>query len=256
MTEGYYRPEDISKMGERMVELREQNQEQKERIVRFPFATAKGTEHAQHGYLRRVDILWRCVQKVFEFIPPELEGRPERDAVKDATVYLHAFHMNAFGACDNLAWVLVNEKNIRRADGEELPSSWVSVRPGSSRVRNAVSSDMVAVLEKFDDWFSHMDEFRHSLAHRIPLYVPPYTVSKENMPDYERLECESWEALTSGNIAAHEALKSEQVELTRFSPWFTHSFSESSPQMVIHPQLLADFGAVLELGDATMNELG
>jgi len=255
MTKDYYQPNDIPRFEEKLGELKQAAQDVEGRILNHLFESEKAKEHAIHGFIRRVHILWRCVRKTFELLPPDLEGKPEEDNVKDATVFLHAFYVNIFGACDNIAWVLAFEKNIRKADGARLPAAWVGIRKNNTRVREMLSIEMVKLLDELEEWFEHIDDFRHSLAHRIPLYVPPYIVTENRVADYERLEAESWAALFSTDLDRYEALRSDKMALTFFRPWFTHSISENSPHAIIHPQLIADFGAILKLSDAAMKEV-
>ena len=255
MVKGYYKDEDIDKMAAKYCELEAKYEALSENIAMYKFSTPKGEEFALHGFLRRSEMLWRCVNRTFETIPPDLVDKPKRDQTKDVTIFLHCFIIHVFGACDDLAWILVHEKSITKPDGSVLPQKWVGFRKNNKQVRDQLSAKLITVLDEFEKWFQHVDEFRHSLAHRIPLYVPPYSVRHDRADDYERLERERWEALRQRDLDEHQRLKQEQEDLTFFRPWFTHSYSERSPTMVIHPQMLADFGAVLALGEATFEEL-
>lgn len=255
MVKGYYKDDDIAKMATRYDELHAKYEALRDTIVMRGFATPKGDEFAKHGFVRRCEMLWRCVQKTFETIPPDLDGLPSRDQTKDVTIFLHCFIIHVFGACDDLAWILVHEKAITKPDGSPLPPAWVGFRKDNKSVRGNLSEKMIGVLDSFEEWFKHVDDFRHSLAHRIPLYVPPYNIRADSEDDYRRLEGEIYQALADGDLDKHQQLKQQQEKLTFFRPWFAHSFSEKSPTMVIHAQALADFSAVLELGEATIQEL-
>ena len=251
----YYKEKHIDEMATKFRELEAKYEALRENILMHGFSTPKGEEFAKHGFLRRSDMLWRCVQKTFETIPPNLGEKPSRDQTKDVTIFLHCFIIHVFGACDDLAWILVHEKGITKPNGSDLPPAWIGFRKDNKHVRDQLSAKMIGVLDGFEKWSEHVDEFRHSLAHRIPLYVPPYIIRHDREDDYRRLERESWDALVRGDLEEHQRLKQEQDDLTFFRPWFTHSYSECSPTMVIHPQMLADFGAVLELGEATIQEI-
>jgi hypothetical protein len=50
-------------------------------------------------------------------------------------------------------------------------------------------------------------------------------------------------------------LFTEQMKLGRFRPWVQHSFEEGAKPVVFHPQMLADFTTVDELGHTTLAEL-
>lgn len=252
---GYYKDKDIAGMWKRLHELEAEYGALCENILHHGFSTSTGEEFARHGFLRRCDILWDCVQKTFDIIPPDINEKPSRDQTKDVTIFLHCFMVHVFGACDDLAWILVLEKDIKRPDGRKLPQSRIGFRKDNKIVRDQLPENMLGVLKGFQKWFDHVDEFRHSLAHRIPLYVPPFIVHPDNEADYLRLERDSFKAQVKGNLEDHRRLKKAQDDLTFFRPWFLHSFLEKSPRVVIHPQMLADFGAVIELGEATFLEL-
>ena len=255
VTVAYYSDGDIQRMRDKFLELKAQYEGQLTSVVSRKFRTVKGDEFAKHGFLRRCKMMWRCIERTFETLPPESNAKPSRDETMDVTIFLHCFVIHVFGACDDLAWILVHEKEITKQDGNELPPAWIGLRKSNTVVRDRMSTEMIEVLDGLEEWFQHIENFRHSLAHRIPLYVPPYLVPHDQEDEYYRLEKECREALASGDIGNHQRLQEEQEALTFFRPWFTHSFSEEAPHVVIHPQMLADFGAVLELGKATFNEV-
>jgi len=92
-------------------------------FVERPFRNATAKEYATHGFPRRVKMLVRCVHRVFDLLPPESKEIPSDDARTDATVYIQAFVFNVFGAIDNLAWIWVQERDVRRPDGRPLSKS-------------------------------------------------------------------------------------------------------------------------------------
>lgn len=252
---GYYKPEDVVMLRKTRLDLDTKTNRLMEEMIRRRYLSEGATEHARYGFSRRVRLLRRIVQAVFEIIPPDYAGLPDTDSVLDTTAYLHAFYVNAFGACDNLAWILVHELGIRKTDGAELPAAWIGLRKDNFRVRECLSKQLISKLDALEDWFRHVDDFRHSLAHRIPLYVPPYIVLTSKLDEYTRLEKEAWQAMRNGDIETNEELEAQKMALVAFRPWFTHSYLEKSPSMVIHPQLLADFGAINDLAAAVLEEL-
>ena len=100
-----------------------------------------------------------------------------------------------------------------------------------------------------------MGNFRHALAHRIPLYIPPYAVRPQDEAAYKEIEQKMIEASKKGELAEHGALAAEQQKLVRFLPWIHHSYLEKSGPAVFHPQLLSDFHTIEELGLKMHDEL-
>ncbi len=219
------------------------------------FSTTEGEEFAHHGLVRRIRVMARCIVAIFQALPPENTELPPDDRVIDATIALQSFVFNLSGAIDNLAWVLVKERRI--TDGNKpLPATFVGLRSKNKVVRNALSDDFRTALEEFETWFTYVDSYRHSLAHRIPLYIPPHCVDPKNAAAYQDLERQHQEALRKRDVKLHDKLRAEQANLTFFRPWMQHSFSEDAQPVVFHAQVIADFLSIEELAWLTLKEIG
>lgn len=216
--------------------------------------TAK--EYARHGVARRVFTLARCISQIFTHIPPELEDVPPRDLRTDATIFTQAFVFNAFGTIDNLAFVWVNEKNVLGRNGRPLPNGRIGLTADKEQVRQSFSMAMQAYLQQRDSWFSYLENFRHSLGHRIPLYIPPHVVDPADVAQYQTLEASMNEALQNSDLGEYERLKAEQIRLARFRPWMKHSLTDATPPVLFHPQVLADFATIEEICMKIGDELG
>jgi len=219
------------------------------------YQTARGREFALHGFLRRIGTLRRCVDRVFALLPPALENIPNDDTREDATIALQAFIFNVFGCLDNLTWVWVEEKAVRKADGTPLAPNAIGLGSKYTRVRESFSDAFRTYLQTREGWFAHIEGYRHALAHRIPLYIPPHNVSPDNQAAYLALEQQITAAVISGDTNLESELRGQQQSLMFFRPWMTHSFEEQAPIMVIHPQILADFNTVEELALRILAEL-
>ncbi|MBI1321173.1 MAG: hypothetical protein GC168_19785 [Candidatus Hydrogenedens sp.] len=213
-------------------------------------------EYAHHGVCRRLSTLGRCINQIYALIPPELDEVPPREVLVDATIFLQAFVFNAFGVLDNLAFVWVNEKGVKKLDGEALPNGRVGLTSDKQRVRESFSPEMQAYLIKCDTWFSYLENFRHSLGHRIPLYIPPYIVNTEDFDNYKSLDTQMNDALLlRRDMEEYNRLEVEQKTLIKFWPWMKHSLNDPEPPVVFHAQVLADFATIEEVGQKVLVEL-
>ena len=219
------------------------------------YATARGQEFAAHGFLQRLKTLYRCIDRVFTLLPPALEDIPTADALDDATIAIQAFIFNLFGCLDNLAWVWVEEKGIRKPDGAPLGRHQVGLGSKYQLVRQSFSASSQAYLGTMADWFAHLEGYRHALAHRIPLYIPPHSVAPANEGQYLALEQQIMAADRARDATLAANLRTQQRALQFFRPWMVHSYSEESPVIVIHPQLLADFKTVEDIARRMLDEL-
>jgi hypothetical protein len=198
------------------------------------YKTERGAEYAKHGFCRRLHTLVRSIDRVYELLPPDQEAIPKSDVVVDAEIAIQAFTMNAFGCLDNIAWIWVYEKNITNGDGTELQRKHVGLR--KPRVHNKLTKEFQDYLTKNLEWFNNLVDFRDSLAHRIPLYIPPYIVPKANVDKYNELEKAKWEEPAKSDPAAYENVKAQQLTLCQFVPGMMHSIFEESPQVEFHSQ--------------------
>jgi hypothetical protein len=151
--------------------------------------------------------------------------------------------------------MLVHEKGLTLPDGNELPRGWVGLRRVNEHIRTALSPELRSYLDGMEEWIGYMENYRHALAHRIPLYVPPFMVTPANTPAYQDLEQRMWEALRRGEVDEHGRLTAEQAKLTFFRPFMAHSFEEQKGIVTFHPQLLADFNTVEAIGRKVLEEL-
>jgi hypothetical protein len=224
-------------------------------FVSRKYNDSSAQEYATHGFPRRLRLLTRCIHNVFEFLPPESKEIPSDDARIDATINIHAFVFGTFGAIDNLAWIWVCEKKIKKSDGTLIPKSWIGLGPENIFVRETFSEKMQCYLQELNPWFEHLATFRHALAHRISPYIPPHLVKASNEVEYKEFDTLKNAAIARGDFEEEKRLSAEQMKLAFFRPWMQPSFSEGASAVYFHPQLLADFKTVDLLAWKVLEEL-
>jgi hypothetical protein len=226
-----------------------------ERFFLLELKNRRALEFARQGFPRRLKVMARCIANVFGGIPPERAELPSRDELSDATINIQSFVFNVFGAVDNLAWVWMHENGQKRNDGTPIPDTHVGLGPQNRSVRATLSPEFRDYLGSLDPWFSHLADLRHALAHRIPLYIPPYVIQTKDEPAYLAFEAGMLEAAKNGDGPEYDRLSTEQLKLGHFRPWVQHSFEEGAKPVVFHAQILADFNTIDELGCKMLDEL-
>jgi hypothetical protein len=222
----------------------------------LPLTNKFAFEYTRQGVLRRMNVLARCVHNVFEAIPPDREGLPSKEELRDCEINLHAFYVNVFGCFDNLALAWVHERNIRRPNGNALPSMQIGFNEKCQVVRASLSPVFMRFLTSrtMTAWFGYLENFRHALAHRIPLYIPPAGVSASQAERYRQLEDASQEARRRWDFDEYDRLQEEQNALGIFQPIITHSYEEKSDGIFFHFQLLVDFKTVEDFANRMLKE--
>jgi hypothetical protein len=226
-----------------------------EGYVGLKLSKPRAQEFASQGFPRRLKTMARCIKNVFALIPPARQELPTSDALSDATINVQGFVFNTYGAVDNLAWIWVSEKGQTRGDGTPIPDSHVGLGPDNTSVRQTFSAEFQAYLAGLDDWMKFLAKLRHALAHRIPLYIPPYVIRDADVAAYHELAGKMNDAIKAQDLSAYDALSAERLSLGRFQPWISQSFAEGAKPVVFHPQMLSDFKTIEELGRKMLEEL-
>ncbi len=164
--------------------------------------------------------------------------------------YLRTF--NAFGCLDNLAWIWVLEKDVKGKGGAELLPTEVGL--GKKYVRKSLTDAFRKYLDRRQEWLANLIDFRDSLAHRIPLFIPPYVVPAPNIEKYQALDAAAF-GEPGRDPVEYERLKTEQKALVQFVPGMTHSIYEKAPDVEFHSQLLNDYVTLDEYGRTLLEEL-
>jgi hypothetical protein len=131
----------------------------------------------------------------------------------------------------------------------------VGLTSKNMRVRESFSPQFQGYLKTMDSWFDGMGDYRNALAHRISLYIPPYVVSTSDQAAYQDLGAQMSAAIMRKDSSDYDRLSREQEKLGRFSPWIQHSFEEEAVPIYFHPQLLADFNTIEDIGLRMLHEL-
>jgi hypothetical protein len=250
----YYSSEHLLEIDSHFVTVRKRYEDLMILYSSRTFKDARAREFAAHGFPRRLKTLVRCIDNVFAIIPPDQEEFPTANELADCTINIQAFIFNAFASIDNLAWIWVQEKQLTR-NGKPLGKREVGLRKHNEIVRASFSPSFRDYLDNLENWFVEMGDFRDALAHRVPLYIPPYVVKESNGPAYNDLSRRMEEAFRCYDFDKHDALEAEQQRLGLFIPVMTHSFSEQVGSVCFHPQILADFATVEDLGSKFLDEL-
>ncbi|MCW5743585.1 MAG: hypothetical protein KIT67_25810 [Alphaproteobacteria bacterium] len=212
---------------------------------------------ARQGYCRRLRILVHCVQTAFATIPPASNVIPSDEPRSVCTICLQAFVLNVFGCMDNLAQIWVKERGIKRSNGKEIPPLLMGLGAKCEDVRESLSRDFQDYLDSslMKGWFAYLEDYRHALAHRIPLYIPPHAVGQSNAAAYNELENRMREARHRLDMDEHDRLEAEQLQLCSFLPVATHAWDETTRPILFHSQMLADYETVVDLGWRMLREL-
>jgi len=206
-------------------------------------------EYMFHGAGRRLNVLRHTIINVFAHFPPSAEEKLDRETLFDVQINLQAFFINLVGVFDNWAWSFVHLHQLEADVGGRL-----NVDMFKGRIQRLLPQALQQHLqsEAMVRWhLEYLKNYRDALAHRIPLYIPPATLTPAEQEHYDALEAQRF-----GLIQAHQwqqlgEMIAEQDALGRPCFAFLHSFSEDQAlrPILIHPQMLSDASTVIEFGN-------
>ena len=210
---------------------------------------------ATHGLPCRLELMVHCMERAMEAFPPRIRWIPDADGILDATVCLQAFVTNVRGCIDNLAHILVREKGLAGEDETPLPDSRIGLRPANGAVLDSLSPEFAGRLKELGPWFEYLDDFRHALEHRVPLYVARRSVPEERLRQYAEIGERIREAEQREDHAEAERLTNEQIRLVSFFPVAAQAFGKNSGKAFFHFQMGGDFSIVEEVARRLLREL-
>jgi len=272
----YFRPEDLKKLGEEYSRLNVKYADLLLAFQSFHFKEPEAKKYAMQGFSRRIRTLKRCIENVYSISPPDKSDKPSDENLIDLAINLQSFIFNIFGCIDNLAWVWVKENNFEYKNN-------TNVSFFNKKIHDLLSSDFREYLDsdRLQAWLEYLKNFRHALAHRIPLYVVPAFMTTEDTEKHCELEDQKMEILLNVHVMTSQEnrddlsieelsellskqdtefekidqLSMEQDNLGRFVPVMTYSYEENPSPVVFHGQLLADWNTILELSSKFFDEL-
>ena len=81
------------------------------------FAGRMGNERAKeyilHGVSRRLDLLQRCIDKMFMLFPANRMEKLTQSDQQDIVINLHAFLINIYGIIENIGLALAYENDLK-----------------------------------------------------------------------------------------------------------------------------------------------
>ncbi len=211
----------------------------------------KAREYVSQGVARRLKTIIKCINNIYAIFPPNRTELLSGDELTDVAINLHAFFINIAGIFDNLGWVFVYEKDLfgERKDGK-LTSHDIGLFQKKTQAHlNAQFKDYLT-SDPIKRWHKvYSSNYRDSLAHRIPLYVPPYIINKDDEKKLDKIEKEKdkLDFSKACDRTRYNELEQMEQELGKVSHVLTHSYTEGAQPIYFHAQTVTDYATIEEV---------
>lgn len=247
-----YTYEEIERYEEDLSKWLERGDELADVALSHSFKNPRAEQFSREGFVRRLNYLEHVMNRLAEIYPPNLDDA-SRDTVRDAEMLVQSFVMNVFGAIDNLAWVWVLERRVKRPNGKELsPSQIVFDGRQAGTLVDSLTPKLIEVVDKSRDWFKALRAYRDGVAHQIPIYIPRL-LNDDERERSERLRVAIDKAIAANNRSLLGELLDELHSLGDYGALM--ALSGAHVPIKLHPQTVCDLATVVELGETLFAEL-
>ena len=203
-------------------------------------------EYLLHGVGRRLGVLRECLAAVFGRFEPARTAPLSQVELYEVQINLHAFVINLSGLFDNLAWAFVLRHSLlEKVGGRKRVGMFL---PSTQKVLPAVLREYVTSSTMVTWHGEYLKAYRDSLAHRIPLYIPPASFTPQDQQRHVELDEQERACILAHEWERLEQVRNEKLSLGKACPLFVILIGENSESKpnYLHPQMLCDAKTVLE----------
>lgn len=223
-----------------------------DKVISTSLSVERARDFATQGFGRRLGYLRHALNRIYEILPPNY-NIATRSTVRDAELIIQAFVMNVFGSIDNLAWIWALERHIVRSNGEPLKrSEMVFDQKRSPAIWTSLTAPILDELLNNRNWFEALGNYRHGVAHQIPIYIP-LLYSKDEIIEFNQLNFKIQKAVSELDHKTLRTLIDQQNNLGSYGP--VMALTGDTQSIKFHVQMIADVATVVSLGEKIFDEL-
>jgi hypothetical protein len=214
----------------------------------------RARELMQHGVSRRLMLLHRCVDIIFDLFPPDRVDKLTDDDRLNVEIALHAFLINVYGVIENTGLAIGYENELIAVNGKDgiHPNNANLFKAGYQKLLNPALREYLTTTEIRSWYKDYAKNYRDAFAHRVPPYVPPSALNDDEAREFSEIDRKLQQLFPQHKYDEIEKLQERQRSLGRSNPLFVHSFSENAVPLYLHPQVLADFNTIEQLLNIAM----
>lgn len=210
----------------------------------------KAKEYLLQGVGRRLKILTRSIDNIFQIFPVGQTEQLAPDELTDLTINLHAFFVNISGLFDNLGWMFALEYDLM-GDPKNGKLGRYDIGLFIKKTQSHLPDRLQEYLQSADlqKWYSEYSKnYRDALAHRIPLYVPPSFLTPKEQKRYLELKAQlhALDFTNYENLDIYDGILEQQKQLGQACPVFAHSLNEKNA-VYLHAQVIVDYATIEEV---------
>ena len=202
-----------------------------------------------HGAIRRLSIIKTSFLELIETTDIRRTKPLSDDEVGISEVHLNSILIHIHGMIDCLLWATLYQGGIDPNPFESKPQN---VRFNANFFKK-IGLDIKTNknLLEFENWLNDFKRKRNASAHKIPFYVPPSSITKDELSLYSKLEKRLQKATMEMNFEEHEEICKEMENLGTFGHLFAQDHTQEPYKL--YPTIPDDICQLLNLTTVFIN---
>ncbi len=203
-----------------------------------------------YGAGRRLKMMFHAYRAII-FTAHEGRDKPlSHDEQQELSSEINILYMHLYGVLDNYAWCILFERSPEL--DPDLPAGIhrndVGLFSKEFRKRCTAFVEIKDEIQAYDDWFKDAKERRDPVAHRIPLYIPPSVITKEEETYYRDVWDRHNKCIQNMQLDEASDLLDQLNTIGTFKPFFVHH--PTGPYIPIYPTIPTDMAHLIKIGNA------
>lgn len=217
-------------------------------LYRERFNSEGVRRHLMEGLVRRLYMLKHCLF-VYKRLPPSGGPSLPDHAIIELNSTINSTYLNFTGALDNAAWALAYDLGLKPGLSEDDNKHRRFIHLfGDSFLRSVGEYDPTIAYElgQFKAWGQDLKQHRDPAAHRIPMFIPPGIVLKQDAVAHRVREASALGlAKETGDMTGLWTSLDAYKTIGRFMPHVIISEQHGYVEKPLFPLLSQDYDQLL-----------
>ena len=177
-------------------------------------------DYFRYGVMIRFKLIMESRNLLFELISKKDGNRIDTTL---ENIYLNSMYINMIATFDNVAWAFQYEYDlIDGANENNNLKRQIGIYNKEFIMKLKIKDkELYTNLKVYKDWYETLKTFRDPATHRMPLYCPPITISKEkDLDEHKKLNEKFSQMNYNDNPQQYMELLNEVHNIGTFQPIF------------------------------------
>lgn len=201
--------------------------------------------YMQYGAGRRLNMIFYCYGRISQIAHPKREEPLKHNEQLELSVDINVIYMYIRGVLDNFAWCILYEREPNLIN--QIHPNDIGLFSKKFRKKFSLFSKIETDIGKHDEWFEELKEKRDPAAHRIPLYIPPSTVTPNEAECHEELYKKFLNEVENLDFDSSDSTFQQIDKIGKFEGVFAHH--PDGPLIDLYPVLPTDIAHLIRVGN-------